>query len=107
METNRNYHIENKSITKPNKKTFIYAGSPGKNLHKEWLPYVVNSFLELSKLGYDFNLKIIGITSNDYCKATNISKKILDTNTKIKFFGKLCHSDVVDHLQESDFSIFF
>ena len=107
METNKNFVIEKKALHKTKKKTFIYAGSPGKTLHKEWLPYIVNSFLELSSLGYDFSLKIIGITADEYCKATRISREVLDNNTKIKFYGKLHHSDVISNLQQSDFSIFF
>tara|TARA_B100001094_G_C18076443_1_gene742863 strand:+ start:1 stop:705 length:705 start_codon:yes stop_codon:yes gene_type:complete len=107
METNQNYYIENKALTKLNKKTFVYAGSPGIRHKKDGLPYAIQSFLELSKLGYDFNLKIIGVTSNEYCKAANVSKKIFETNTKIKFYGMLPHSDVINHLQQADFAIFF
>ncbi|TVZ51347.1 glycosyltransferase [Dokdonia sp. Hel_I_53] len=89
---------------------FVYAGSPAlskKVNGKDRIDLIVNSFYRLSKRINSFELKIIGISKNDYLAIYPESADILsELESKIKFLGRVPHNDALTYLKNADFSIF-
>ena len=81
-----------------------YAGSPGKNKDK------INKILKfLYESNFDsFQLNLIGFTKDDFLKEYPQEKDIVNKiSSKIIFWGRISHLEVLKILKKSDFSIFF
>lgn len=81
-----------------------YAGSPGKNKDK------INKILRfLYESNFDsFQLNLIGFTKDDFLKEYPQEKSIVNNiSSKIIFWGRISHLEVLKILKKSDFSIFF
>ncbi len=81
-----------------------YAGSPGKNKDK------INKILRvLYESNFkNFQLNLIGFTKDDFLKENPQEADIITRfSSKIIFFGRISHLEVLQILKKSDFSIFF
>ena len=79
----------------------IYAGSPG---NKDRLDFVIRGIEDLKE--NKFSLKIVGLTKEQFEK--NYDCVVADEKmVNCHFYGRLPHQEVVKHLKQSDFQIFF
>lgn len=95
---------------------WIYAGSPfnaarldrkRENI-KDRLDAVVILAARLNSEAMPVELRIYGVTKDDYLKAFPEHLSILTQNIdQILFFGNRPHKEILQQLQQSDFSIFF
>lgn len=85
----------------------VYAGNPGENFEKENLDTLVDIFSEISISGKKIDLKVIGISKDDFIKIyykKHAKKPILNN---IIFIGRKPHFEVIRVVQSSDYFIFF
>jgi glycosyltransferase involved in cell wall biosynthesis len=89
------------------RRQFIYAGSPGMGMSKDYLHYVVEAFANVKQLGYEFEFKIVGITLQQLLEAfPNIENKIYILGNSIQFLGRLPHHKTILEICQSDFFVF-
>lgn len=84
--------------SKQDKRTFVYAGSPGSN--KDRIDWIVNAFGSLTFPNVSLN--VIGISEEQYLanwKQTQVPKCV-------SFKGRLPHREVIKELLAADFQIF-
>ncbi|MET4028115.1 glycosyltransferase involved in cell wall biosynthesis [Marinobacter sp. MBR-99] len=83
--------------------TFVYAGTPGK---KDSLSSIVSAVLSAHDAGRNVELHIAGISReklSEYTPPTGFSQAVIDT--VVKCHGVLSHSDTVDLVGRSDYSV--
>ncbi len=86
---------------------FIYAGSPGAGMKKEYVHWLLDSFLEHKRAGRAFLLSIVGITEAQLLKTyPDYLAKLKELGSQIEFFGRVPHLRVLDEMKNSDFSVF-
>lgn len=99
-KANDSYKENNSNIRR-----FIYAGIPGTD--KDRLDLIINVFLRIS---LPYQLDIYGVSIIDfgriYSKNNNELLKIMN-NKSIIFHGKVSHSEIIEKLKTSDFSLIF
>lgn len=83
---------------------FVYSGSPEQNGTKDKLLPVIKCFEKLSS--YDYIFEILGITKEQfllqYPEMTEYLERVKD---KVVFYGRVSHTESVEKLFNSDFSI--
>lgn len=93
------------NIVNNHPRKFIYAGGLG--YQKDMLSDIIHAFGEL--LDYDFEFNILGLTKQQYTERFSDDASLLDRiNQKaerIKFWGAVSHSTVLNELMKSDFSM--
>ena len=84
------------------KRTFLYAGSPGK---KDQIDLIVKAFLLVANNNvFDFQLDIVGCSYKDFIiNYPEFAKQ--DLNTSIVFYGRVSREKVIELYQNADFSI--
>ena len=84
---------------------FIYAGGLG--YQKDMLVEIIHAFSELSDYDYEFN--ILGLSKEQYAERFKedipLIESINHNKERIKFWGKVSHSEVLRELIKSDFSL--
>lgn len=84
---------------------FIYAGGIG--FHKDLLCEIVHAFGELQQRQFEFN--ILGLTLEQYLNRfpqdEELLKKVNSTKTRIMFWGRVPHTEVLDFVRQSDFAV--
>lgn len=98
-----------KNPYKPNHpRKFIYAGNPGKKEKKDRIDVLIDAFFEIHNEGFDFELQIFGLEEKDFIEEfPEYSEKIHALGNKVVFNGIVKHSEVIDKIKYSDFTIFF
>jgi glycosyltransferase involved in cell wall biosynthesis len=95
---------------------FIYIGSPfdpwkvnkERNNVKERLDRVLILLGALFKKGYDFQFSVYGITEAEYLQVYPEHKDLIfEMSGRLKFYGLLPNTIVIQELRKSDFMIFF
>lgn len=99
--------VQNISFNKrnnPKKLTFMYAGSVGK---KDYLYLMLSGLSMLTQKELDnIEFRIFGITKESAINVDGISKELIDKLDKyVTFYGRVSHSDVLKHLEETDFTL--
>lgn len=90
------------------KKTFVYAGSPGKNMNKDKIDYIVKAFSEIDEKKYPYLLEIIGVTEEQFLRRFPSYLNILiKKRCNIVFYGRITHEEVLKKLKCADFTIIF
>lgn len=85
--------------------SLVYAGSPGKT--KDKINNLIRSLINLPK-NNSINLKIVGITRNDFINLYPEEKENLNLiNNNVEFLGRKTHQETLRILSNADFSIFF
>ncbi len=110
-------HLTDTSIRITRKKStinFLYAGSPF-NLNvkkidgskvKDRLDKIISLFSNLTDK--NFILNIYGLKEADYLKVYPEHKKIVSSlKSKLVFHGRKPHTEIIDKIRSSDFTIFF
>lgn len=86
---------------------FVYAGSPGRQLHKESVGDVVEAFMRVAELRKDVHLSVAGITEKQYLEIIpNHRDKILEMAGVLQFCGRLSHADTVGLVRSAHYFIF-
>ncbi|BFN13730.1 glycosyltransferase [Marinobacter sp. RI1] len=83
--------------------TFVYAGTPGK---KDSLSSIVSAVLSAHDAGRNVELHIAGVSReklSEYTPLTGFSQAVIDK--VVKCHGVLSHSDTVDLVGRSDYSV--
>ena len=99
VDINEEKWAVNAEALNKNKVSLVYAGSPSQT--KERLDLIVLA-VEKIALKYPVTLYIAGITKNEYIKAYKQDTEISDN---IIFFGRLMHTEVIDLVKKSNWSI--
>ncbi|WP_213522283.1 glycosyltransferase [Nonlabens sp.] len=83
----------------------IYVGSPGNGI-KDSLDTIIQSLSRIKSRTRDFNLKIIGITKEEYF--INFGVEIIPKNIidNVFFEGRKSHRVAIEEIKNSDYSIF-
>jgi len=92
------WNHRDKSLEEFNGIRIIYAGNPS---NKDSLDIIIQSVLEVVKMGYSLQLIILGINKSEYI----INEDITCFTTNIKFLGKVNQDLVPSYYNSSDFSI--
>lgn len=83
---------------------FIYSGSPGKN--KDRLDLVIDALYKLKNY-YNYQLNIVGISKDNYLTEFPKHGLALEVlHQRVKFHGRVSHTESMEMLKKSDFSIF-
>ncbi len=88
-------------------KGFVYAGSPGKNMKKDRVDYIINAFSNIDESKNPYVLHIVGITKDQFLKQFPKYLSFLNNNDSIIFYGRVPHKKVISMLKNADFSIVF
>lgn len=87
---------------------FVYSGSAGVGMEKDRLPVAIEGFRSLHDKGVDFEFVIAGMTREDYLRVRPDHAALMNGMTdKLKFLGRIAHTDALALLREADFSVFF
>jgi len=93
----------------------MYAGSPfdvksateNRNNVKERLDIIIDSMSELNKRKVGFQLKIFGVSKEEYLKVyPEHIEELEQLNRKIRFYGRRSFSEIISNIRSSDFTIF-
>lgn len=94
------------------KTTFVYAGMPfvlKKNVStvgmKDRLDKIIDLCLELSSIGTEYRLLVIGITKDLYTTCVPRHKDSLEKNDDILFVGRYSHQDTLNAVRNADFML--
>ena len=97
-------NIHKLDIVNPIRK-FIYAGGLG--YQKDMLVDIIHAFGELSDFEFEFN--ILGLSKEQYAQRFENDIPLIDSinqgKERIRFWGKVSHSVVLNELMKSDFSL--
>jgi len=86
---------------------FIYAGSPGMGMSKDYVHLVIDAFTGVRQAGYDFEFVVVGITKEQFLQAFSESKNNVDTlGPQLKFLGRIPHQNAIGEISQSDFFVF-
>lgn len=86
----------------------VYSGSPGMGMHKDRLPVMIASLARLATEGLDFRISIAGITEEQYLATMpDHRSQIEQLGYRLKFMGRIAHSESLDLLRSADYSVFF
>lgn len=86
---------------------FIYAGSPGSGMSKEYVHWMVDAFAELKQAEHEFSFTIVGITEEQLLKVfPDYANKIKSLGESITFMGRLQHLDTIKQMRQSDIFVF-
>lgn len=86
---------------------FIYAGSPGIGMSKDYVHLVVNAFTDVKQAGYDFEFEVVGITEEQFLNSfPGFDEKINFLADHIHFLGRITHQEVIKKVRQSDFFVF-
>jgi len=88
-----------------NKTRFVYSGDLS-NKNKDKINFLIEVLYELKDYeSYIFT--VVGITAEQYIEDYKNHEQLLDClGNKVQFYGRLTHNDSIQHLKQSDFSIF-
>lgn len=101
VDINQLKWVQKYNTNNPHRLKIVYAGSPG--VKKDRIDLIINAFDNImAKRDCDVEFDVIGITSEQFKKAWNISKIYRFVN----FHGRLSHIDVIRHISMADFQIF-
>lgn len=108
IDKNDNKWLVNKINHIDNKIKLIFAGSVSNNI-KDKLDKVISILIQIRDLRPElqFELRVIGITKNDYIKYFNLSDNSSQLRDFIHFEGRIEHKDAINKIANSDFQIFF
>ena len=99
------HRLEIGNVQTNHPRKFIYAGGLG--YQKDMLVEIIQAFSELS--GREFEFNILGLSKEQYAERfadkIPVVEAINRENEKIKFWGKVSHTEVLDELRKSDFSL--
>lgn len=99
------HRLEIGNVQTNHPRKFIYAGGLG--YQKDMLVEIIQAFSELS--GREFEFNILGLSKEQYAERfadkIPVVEAINRENEKIKFWGKVSHTEVLDELRRSDFSL--
>lgn len=86
----------------------VYSGSPGVGMHKDRLPVMIAALDRLAAEGLDFQVSIAGLTQEQYLDTIpDDAGRILNLSGKLKFLGRVPHTESLELLRDGDFSVFF
>lgn len=86
----------------------VYSGSPGIGMHKDRLPVMIASLARLAAEGHDFRISVAGMTREQYLAIQPLDQSRLDAmEGKLRFLGRIPHSESLALLRDADFSVFF
>lgn len=92
---------------KSSPRRFIYAGSPGLGMNKDYIHTVVEAFVRVKQSGYNFEFVIVGITAQQFLQALPaFADKIRYLAKGINFVGRLSHEETLKQIRQSDFFVF-
>lgn len=95
----------NNYIAKNQPRKFIYAGGLG--YQKDMLVEIIHAFGNISDRDFEFN--ILGLSKDQFVERFEDDIPLIDSinqiREKIKFWGKVSHSVVLNELMKSDFSL--
>lgn len=100
--------VENSESRGDNTRTLVYAGNPGNGFIKERLDWLVNTVLELNRMGTFCKLKVIGITKEWYLSQISGANSVSDTKALEKcviFCGMKAHRECLEEIKASDFFV--
>ncbi|PWJ70852.1 glycosyltransferase involved in cell wall biosynthesis [Ruminococcaceae bacterium R-25] len=93
--------------------SFVYAGTPFKTTGgvanvkgmKDRLDKVIDLFLELTEQNVPYSFKIVGIQKSDYLTGVPRHADSLSRCKSIEFLGRLSHTETLQIVSNSDYSI--
>jgi glycosyltransferase involved in cell wall biosynthesis len=86
---------------------FVYAGSPGVGMSKEYVHWVVDSFAACKQEGLPFELRIVGLTAENLTKAfPEYKAKIAALGDQVTFLGRVPHQQAINEIRMADFFVF-
>lgn len=99
------HRLEIGNVQTNHPRKFIYAGGLG--YQKDMLVEIIQAFSELSDREFEFN--ILGLSKEQYAERFSDKIPVVEAinreNEKVKFWGKVSHTEVLDELRKSDFSL--
>ena len=99
------HKLEKGNVQTNHPRKFIYAGGLG--YQKDMLVEIIKAFSELSDREFEFN--ILGLSKEQYAERFADQIPVIDTINqeikRVKFWGKVSHTEVLDELKRSDFSL--
>lgn len=86
---------------------FIYAGSPGMRLVKDYVHWVIEAFALVKQAGYTFEFVIVGITQQQLLQSAPQLQDMFEVlGGEIKFLGRLSHEETIKSIRQSDYFVF-
>lgn len=99
------HKLEKGNVQTNHPRKFIYAGGLG--YQKDMLVEIIKAFSELSDREFEFN--ILGLSKEQYAERFADQIPVIDAINqeikRVKFWGKVSHTEVLDELKRSDFSL--
>lgn len=83
------------------KTVFVFTGTI--SAQKENVVSMVKAAKELEEEGYNIELKIYGVSLEEYKKNTDMDVSV----TNIHFYGRVQHEQCIKAIQDADFQVFF
>jgi glycosyltransferase involved in cell wall biosynthesis len=87
---------------------FVYAGSPGVGLFKDYVNFAVAAFAGLAGEGRAFEFHVVGLTLEQYLSSRPQDRALVARmGERIKFLGRLPHTRAIQEQRAADFAVFF
>ena len=94
------------SKTSMQPRSFVFFGSPGRNLEKDRLDWIMESAMRLKQEGFLFKIRIVGITLDEYLVAAPGHATWLRLNQRtVCFMGRLIHDDAITNVRSATYSL--
>lgn len=91
----------------PGRRRFVYVGSPGAGLVKDYLHLAIGALARLAREGADFDFQVAGVTQADLLKVfPGLAADIEALGDRVAFHGRLPHGEALGLLKSADFSLF-
>lgn len=86
---------------------FIYAGSPGLGMSKDYIHLVIEAFTLVKLAGYNFEFVVVGITLPQFLQSFPLFKDQIEfLANNINFMGRISHVKTIQQICQSDFFVF-
>lgn len=91
----------------PNKpRQFIYAGSPGVGMSKDFIHLIIKALSQIKQRGYEFKFVVVGIEKDQFLLYFQDYKELLtNLGESVEFLGRQPHLKALELLKNSDYSI--
>lgn len=87
---------------------FVYSGTAGVGMKKDRLPAAIEGFRSLHDQGLNFEFIVAGMTRDDYLRLRPDHAAVMSgMDAKVRFLGRIPHTDALALLRGADFSVFF
>jgi glycosyltransferase involved in cell wall biosynthesis len=91
----------------PGPRRFVYAGSPGHGMKKEYIHWVVDAFARCKEAGHKFVFTVVGITEKQLLDMfPEYESKVKALGDQIVFRGRIPHVKALEEIRQSDFFVF-